>query len=318
MRCIRVSNSSSVISAEFDGAEAARGGVAVGQGGIDRRHPHQAVEDQPEHPPVARRVELQPVADLALRHHGRQPGRHLVAPVPDHPEQAGGDQRRVEDDGRPDDLAAGACRLERAGDMAADQRQDDHPVQRHQEAARRGIVDRRDAALRRAGSQPGAEQQVERAPVEERLEDLLAEPAADALGIADLGKDEAGGDYERQQRHHVEQHGEPEGAQRRMADQAVEAPEPRPAQQEARDVFRGQARHHDAQQQERGPAAHDVGQAGQMPAERGDLLQREFQPVGQERQERSRGAFGAEGGPGRSRAGPRRGETAQRRCRCEP
>ena len=172
MRCIRVSNSRSAISADSIVAQAARGGVAVGQRGIDRRHPHQAVEDQAEHPPVARRVELQPVADLALRHHGRQPCRHLVAPVPDHPEQAGGDQRRVEDDGRPGDLAAGARRLERARDMAADQRQDDHPVQRHQEAARRGIVDRRDATLRRAGPEPGAEQQVEGAPVEQRLERL--------------------------------------------------------------------------------------------------------------------------------------------------
>ena len=239
-------------------------------------------------------------------------------PVPDHPEQAGRDQRRVEDDGRPGDLAAGARRLERAGDVATDQRQDDHPVQRHQQAARRGIVDRRDAALRRAGPEPGAEQEVERPPVEQRLEDLLAQLAADALGIADLGKDQAGSDHERQQRDHVEQHGKPEGAQRRVADQAVEAPEPRAAQQQARDVFRRQAGHHDAQQQERGPAAHDVGQVGQMLAQRGELLQREFQPLGQQRQERARGAFGAVGGLGRGRAGPRRGETAQRCCRGEP
>jgi len=47
---------------------------------------------------------------------------------------------------------------------------------------------------------------------------------------------------------------------------------------------------------ERDPATHDVEQVGQMLAQRGDLLQGEFQPVGQERQERSRGAFGAEGG----------------------
>ena len=296
----------------FDGAEAARGGVAVGQRGIDRRHPHQAVEDQAEHPPVARRVELQPVADLALRHHGRQPGRHFVAPVPDHPEQAAGDQRRVEDDGRRGDLAAGAGRLERARDVAADQRQDDHPVQRHQEASRRGIIDRRDAALRRAGPKPGAEQQVEGAPVEQRLKDFLAEPAADALGIADLGEHEAGCDHERQQRDQVEQHGKPEGAQRRVADQAVEAFQPRPAQQAAGDIFRHKAGHHDAQQQQRGAAVDDAGQAGQMAAEGGDLLQREIQPLGQEREERARGALRTEGRPAPrpSRPTPRRNRPA--------
>ena len=239
-------------------------------------------------------------------------------PMPDHPEQGGGDQRRVEDDGCPDDVAVGARGLESFRQMAADQRQDDHPVQRHQEAARCGIVDRRDAALRRGGPEPGAEQKIERAPVEERMEDFLAQPAADALGIANPGKDEAGRDDERQQRHHVEQYGAPEGAQRRMADEAVEAFQSRPVQQEPHDVFRRQAGRHDSQQQEGRPAVHDVGQGGQMLAEGRNLLQREFKPVGQEREERSRGAFGAEGGPGRGRASPRRGEPAQRRCRCEP
>ena len=114
-----------------------------------------------------------------------------------------------------------------------------------------------------------------------------------ALGIADLGEDEAGGDRERDQRDDVEQHGAPEGAQRRVADQAVEAAQPRPAQQQAHGIFRRQAGHHDAQQQERGAAVDDVGQARQMPAQSGDLLQREFQPLGQELQERAGGAFGA-------------------------
>ena len=75
-----------------------------------------------------------------------------------------------------------------AAEMAADQRQHDHPVEGDQQAARRRIVDRRDAAFRRGGPQPGAEQEVEGAPVEQRLEDLLAEQAADALGIADAGQ----------------------------------------------------------------------------------------------------------------------------------
>ena len=168
------------------------------------------------------------------------------------------------------------------------------------------------------GPQPGAEQEVEGAPVDERLESLLPELARQALGIADLGEDQAAGDRERDQSDDVEQHGAPEGPERRVADQAVEAAQPGTAQQQAHGIFRRQARDHDAQQQEHGAAVDDVGQARQMAAESGDLLQREFQPLGQELQERARGAFGAIGGLGRSRAGPRRGETAQRRCPGEP
>ena len=107
--------------------------------------------------------------------------------------------------------------------MMADQRQDDHPVQRRQEAARLGIVDGCDAALRRARSEPGAEQEVEGAPVDERLESLLPELARQALGIADLGEDQPAGDRERDQSDDIEQHGAPEGPERRVADQAVEA-----------------------------------------------------------------------------------------------
>jgi hypothetical protein len=200
----------------------------------------------------------------------------------------------------------------------ADQRQDDHPVQSHQEAASLGIVDWRDAALRRARPEPGAEQEVEGAPVDECLENLLPELARQALGIADLGEDHAARDHERDQRNHVEQHGEPEGPERRVADQAVEAPQPGTAQQQAHGIFRRQAGDHDAQQQKHGAAVDDLGQARQMAAQSGDLLQREFQPLGQELQERARGAFGAVGRLGRGRAGPRRGETAQRRCPGEP
>ena len=216
------------------------------------------------------------------------------------------------------DLAAGARGRERAREVVADQRQDDHPVQRHQEAARRGIVDRRDAALRRARPEPGAEQQVEGAPVDQRLEDLLPELAVDALGIADPGEDQAARDRERDQRDQVEHDGEPEGPERRMADQAVEAPAAGAAQQQAHDIFRHQTGDYDAQQQERGPAVDHVGQARQVRAQGGDLLQREFQPLGQELQERAGGAFGAVGRLGGGRAGPRRGETAQRRCNAVP
>ena len=173
----------------FDQAQAARRGIAFGQRGIDRRQPQQGVESEAEHPPAMRRVELQLAADLALRHHRRQPRRHLLVPVPDDPKQAGRDQRRIEDDGRTGDFAAGARGHERAREVMADQRQDDHPVQRHQEAARLGIVDRCDAALRRARPEPGAEQEVEGAPVHEPLESLLSELARQALGIAHLGED---------------------------------------------------------------------------------------------------------------------------------
>ena len=99
-----------------------------------------------------------------------------------------------------------------AAEMGAEQRQHDHPVEREQEAARRRIVDRDDAAFRRGGPQEGAKQQVEGAPVEQRLEDLLAEQMADALGIADAGQHDAAGDEQRDQGHDVEQQGRAEGA----------------------------------------------------------------------------------------------------------
>ena len=100
-----------------------------------------------------------------------------------------------------------------AAEMGAEQRQHDHPVERDQQAARRRIVDRGDAAFRRGGPQEGAEQEVEGAPVEQRLEDLLAEQVADALGIADAGQHDAAGDEQRHQGDDVEQQRRAEGAQ---------------------------------------------------------------------------------------------------------
>ena len=82
-----------------------------------------------------------------------------------------------------------------AAEMGAEQRQHDHPVERDQEAARRRVVDRGDAAFRRGGPQEGAEQEVEGAPVEQRLEDLLAEQMPPMLwGSPMLGQHDAAGD----------------------------------------------------------------------------------------------------------------------------
>ena len=58
--------------------------------------------------------------------------------------------------------------------------------------------------------------------VEQRLEDLLAEQVADALGVADAGQHDAAGDEQRHQGDNIEQQGRPEGAERRMTDQAVD------------------------------------------------------------------------------------------------
>jgi hypothetical protein len=302
----------------FDPAEAARGGIALGERRIDRSKSHQPVEDQAQHPPAVRRIELQPMTDLARRHHRRQPGRHGVAPVPDHPEQAERDQRRIEDDGGADDRAAGAGDVEGTGGVTAEQRQHDHPVQRHQQATRRLIVDRCDAALGCGGPEPGPKQQVERAPVEDGLQDFLAEPAGNALRIADLCQNETASHGQCDQGGQVEQESPPEGAQRRMADQAVETFQAGAVEQQADGIFRRQPRHHDAQQEERGAAVDDVGQVRQVPAQRGDLLHRELQPLDQEFQEGIGAALGAVGCLRRGRAGPRRGENAQRRCNAVP
>ncbi len=195
--------------------------------------------------------------------------------------------------------------------MGAEQRQHDHPVERDQQAARRRIVDRGNAAFGRGGPQEGAKQEVEGAPVEQRLEDLLAEQMADALGIADAGQHDAAGDEQRHQGDDVEQQGRPEGAKRRMADQAVDGPDAGAVQRQAHDGLGRQARDHDAQQQQERAAVDDVGQLYQVPAQRGDVVDGEVHALGQHLEE---GAVGGIGRLGRSRAGPFADEAADH-CR---
>jgi hypothetical protein len=231
--------------------------------------------------------------------------------VPDHPQQAGRDQRRVEDDGGAHDVLRGTCVQQGAAEIGAEQRQHDHPVERDQQAARRRIVDRDDAAFRHGGPQEGAKQQIEGAPVEQRLEDLLAEQVADALAVADAGQHDPAGDEQRHQGDDVEQQGCPEGAERRTADQAVDGPDPGAAQRQARDGLGRQAGDHDAQQQQDRAAIDDIGQLHEMPAQPRDLMDGEIHPLGQDLEE---GAVGGIGRLGRGREGPFADEPADH-CR---
>ena len=86
--------------------------------------------------------------------------------------------------------------------------------------------------------------------------------------------------------------------------------EPRAVQQQAHDDLGGQARHHDAQQQQGRAAVDDVGQLPQMPAQGGDLVDGEIDPLGQEFQE---GAVGGVGRLGSGRARPLADEAADHR-----
>ena len=61
--------------------------------------------------------------------------------------------------------------------LAPQHRQDDHDVQADQQARRGRVVDRRDAALRRVGMQPDAEDEIEAAPVEQAEQDLVRDLA---------------------------------------------------------------------------------------------------------------------------------------------
>ncbi len=176
--------------------------------------------------------------------------------------------------------------------MAGDQRQHDHPVERDQEAARRRIVDRGDAAFRRAGPQEGAEQEVEGAPVEQCLEDLLAELMADALGIADATQHDAAGDEQRYEGNDVEQ----QQAARKA--RSGEWPTRRSIvrtrarlKQQPRNGLGRQARGHDAEQQQSRAAVDDAGQLPQMPAQGGNLMDGEVHPLGQDLEEGAVGGY---------------------------
>ena len=153
-----------------------------GDGGVDGDAAHQRVEGEAGHPPASGGVELELAADLAVRDHGRQPGRHVVAPLPDDPDQAERDQRGVEDHRGAHRLVADAGARQGRRDVGPQQRQDDHEVERDQQAAGGGIADRRDPSLGIGRPQEGAEYQVEGAPVEQRQENLVAELAAPCPG----------------------------------------------------------------------------------------------------------------------------------------
>ena len=238
--------------------------------------------------------------------------------MPDHPEKPCGDHRHVEDQGRTHLLARRAGIDQGAADLSCDQRQQDEAVHPDQQAARRRVADRGDAALRRARPQPGAEDHVVDPPVEQPAEDLLAELAAEALGIADLGLHEAGNDRERDQRHEVEQDGEREGAQRRMSDQPVDAARPGPPQHGPGNDFRQQPAHDYAQQQQRGATVDDVGEVQEMPAERRDLAHGEVQPLGHDVEEGTGGGLPRIDRLGQGRTRPGGGEAAQTQGNAEP
>ena len=162
-----------------------------------------------------------------------------------------------------DDLAAGARGLERARDVArraaAGRPPSSAPTRRPRAV---GIVDRRDAALRRAGPEPGAEQEIEGAPVEQRLEDLLARACRGTLwGSPIWARTRRPATTSASSATTSSSTARPKARSGEWPTRRSKPLQPRPAQQQARDIFRGQAGHHDAQQQERGPAADDVGQA---------------------------------------------------------
>ena len=145
----------------------------------------------------------------------------------------------------------GAGRLHEQHDLAHQQRQQDHDVQADQQARRRRIVDRRDAPLRRVGMQPDAEHEVEAAPVEQREQDLLREravprPAASPAWLATKRAATHSAISAAQSSSGAME----EGAQRRFAGMALEDADPHPLQHgHARQPFRGQAGHDDADQQ---------------------------------------------------------------------
>ncbi len=153
------------------------------------------------------------------------------------------------------------------------------------------IVDRGDAAFRRPGRQEGAEQEVEGAPVEQCLEDLLAEQMADALGIADATQHDAAGD---EQRHEGDD----------VGSKAARKPERRMARPDGRSCRTRARLSSSALASAARPAttmpsssravrpSTITGRLPQMPAQGGDLMDGEIHPLGQDLEEGAVGGIG--------------------------
>ncbi len=110
-----------------------------------------------------------------------------------------------------------------------------------------------------------------------------------------------------------------EGAQRRLARQAIEGTHPGAAQDQPGDGFGDEAGYDDAQEEQRGPAADRLWQLQEMRAECGKLGEGEFEPLGQSASVKPGcGALATRHGPSscrRERPAHRSARRLQRRCR---
>ena len=190
----------------------------LGEGGIDRRQPRQAHRRRGRRP-TSRGPCRASAGSRSFAPRPWPPARPPSRGANARPPRAGRqpDQRHVEHDGRRDHLRLAPVVSSSTSGMAADQRQDDHPVQADQQARRRRVVDRRDAALRRAGPEPGAEHEVERPPIEQ-AEGSPGPPAAARPGDRRPGQATRRAATTAPAGQDIEQYGMHEGAQRRMAD----------------------------------------------------------------------------------------------------